>query len=253
MEAARKLNFFPAAGGISKFYSPREMLHQQKLDYNKQCLIPMFSYVLADHEEDPSNTLKSRKLESIYLRPVDNIQGGHEFMNLKTGARITRHAMPQVLPMPEAVIKAVESLATKQEQPMGLKVTTKRGTVLYDSALTAGVEYTHQHQQQNYGTDDDQQDLNEFNEDYANASESLDEQHDKDEVDPNQLEEIVHGPVQPEPSLVPLPHQLPQPGQGYYDVQMQLPDVHKANLPQQPELLQCRPNLVRVFLTRKGQ
>ena len=53
MDSARKLNFFPANGGISKYYSPREILHQRKLDYQKHCDIPIFAYVQAHDEPNP--------------------------------------------------------------------------------------------------------------------------------------------------------------------------------------------------------
>jgi hypothetical protein len=56
MERAKKLNFFPPKGGISPFYSPRMILHQQALDYAKHCSIPFGSYVQAHTEPDPLNT-----------------------------------------------------------------------------------------------------------------------------------------------------------------------------------------------------
>jgi hypothetical protein len=31
------LNFFPAKNGFSQYYSPRMILHQQNLDYDKHC------------------------------------------------------------------------------------------------------------------------------------------------------------------------------------------------------------------------
>ncbi|KAI2510062.1 Reverse transcriptase (RNA-dependent DNA polymerase) [Fragilaria crotonensis] len=36
-ESAKKLNFFPSKNGVSKFYSPRMMLHQRNLDYSRHC------------------------------------------------------------------------------------------------------------------------------------------------------------------------------------------------------------------------
>jgi hypothetical protein len=39
MECTKKLEYFPPNGGVSKYCSPREILHQQKLDYNKHCTI----------------------------------------------------------------------------------------------------------------------------------------------------------------------------------------------------------------------
>ena len=59
MEATRKLNFFPPKHGISKYYSPREILHRQKLEYHKHCLIPTLSYVQA-HDDD---TLKKIRIK----------------------------------------------------------------------------------------------------------------------------------------------------------------------------------------------
>jgi hypothetical protein len=35
MECAKKLNFFPPTGGISPYYSPRMIMHQKSLDYEK--------------------------------------------------------------------------------------------------------------------------------------------------------------------------------------------------------------------------
>jgi hypothetical protein len=53
MEAMMKLNFFPPKGGVSKYYSPQEILHHEKLDYMKQCSIPQFAYIQADDEPNP--------------------------------------------------------------------------------------------------------------------------------------------------------------------------------------------------------
>jgi hypothetical protein len=36
-DSAKKLNFFPAKNGISQYYSPRMILHQRNLDYDKHC------------------------------------------------------------------------------------------------------------------------------------------------------------------------------------------------------------------------
>ena len=44
-EAAKKLNFFPAKYGVSKYYSPRMILHQQNLDYEKHCKFSFGTYV----------------------------------------------------------------------------------------------------------------------------------------------------------------------------------------------------------------
>eukprot|EP00977_Amphora_coffeiformis_P023448 scaffold13397_cov183-Amphora_coffeaeformis.AAC.7 len=65
LEVRRKLNFFPAKGGISTYYSPRAILHHRAVDYSSQCTIPPLAYVLAHKENNPANT-----------------QGGHEVYSL---------------------------------------------------------------------------------------------------------------------------------------------------------------------------
>ena len=46
-ESTKKLNFFLAKHGISKYYSPRMILHHQNLDYNKHCKSSIGQYVIA--------------------------------------------------------------------------------------------------------------------------------------------------------------------------------------------------------------
>jgi hypothetical protein len=88
MEYAKKLNFFPPSGGISPYYSPRMTMHQQSLDYEKHCSIPFGTYVQAHTEPDPKNTQHPRTLDCIYLRYVDDNQGGHHLLDLRTGHTI---------------------------------------------------------------------------------------------------------------------------------------------------------------------
>ena len=52
MEATKKLNFFPPKGGVSQYYSPRMILHQTQLDYNKHFQYEFGSFVQA-HNDDP--------------------------------------------------------------------------------------------------------------------------------------------------------------------------------------------------------
>ena len=91
--ATMYLNFFPAKGGVSPYYSPYVIMTQQDLDYQKHCKIAFGAYVQAFQENKPSNTLEARAIDGIYLRPVMNKQGGHEVMNLATGLVITLIAL----------------------------------------------------------------------------------------------------------------------------------------------------------------
>ena len=56
METAAKLNYFPAKGGCSIYFSLRQILHHIKLDYKRHCSMPLLSYVLAHDEPTLTNT-----------------------------------------------------------------------------------------------------------------------------------------------------------------------------------------------------
>ena len=113
METARRLNIFPAEGGISSYYSPNILLRGQALDCTKCCVIPFGAYVQANHETLQTNSNAPRTLDGIYLRPVLSIQGGHEIMDLNSGETITR-ARATEIPVTPVVIKAVEDMAYRQ-------------------------------------------------------------------------------------------------------------------------------------------
>jgi hypothetical protein len=66
-DSTKKLNFFHAKNGISQYYSPRMILHQQNLDYDKHCQYALGNYVQARNEPDPSNTNAPCTLNCIYL------------------------------------------------------------------------------------------------------------------------------------------------------------------------------------------
>ena len=157
-ESARKLNFFPNKNGLSKYFSPRQILHRVVLDY-KDCQYLFGSYVQAHDEPDPTNTQAPRSIDAIYMRPVGN---SHEVYDLSTQRIIERRRMT-VLPITPTIIKAVEDIATQQNQK-GLRIKTKRGLTIYDSTWTAGVDYE---------SDEDEDDS-----DYEYASE--DEEDDED-------------------------------------------------------------------------
>ena len=186
MECAKKLNFFPPKGGISPFYSPRMILHQANLDFSKHCSIPFGTYVQAHQEPNPTNAQHPRTLDCIYLRYVDNLQGGHELLNLHTGHTIKRRSVTPV-PITQNVIDLVHALATQQGMPDGIKITSKTGVILYDSSHLAGVDYD-QDDPEDDPDDEDYQD----SEDYSVTSEENAELYDP--MDANELAEILSSP-----------------------------------------------------------
>ena len=76
------------------------------------CQVPCGAYVQACHETNPTNTNAPRTIDAIYLRPLRNIQGGHEIMDLNSGCIVTRQKVTEV-PITQAVINAIEQMAYK--------------------------------------------------------------------------------------------------------------------------------------------
>ena len=84
-----QLNYFPAKGGISDTLSPRIILGKGNLNYNKHCKYSVGAYIQAHDETYEKNTQHARTLDTIYLQPLGNRQGGHMVMDLATGQLIT--------------------------------------------------------------------------------------------------------------------------------------------------------------------
>ena len=105
------LNAVPSSTGVSPTMSPRTIITGQLLDYHKHCRYEFGEYVQTHEEHD--NSLLSRTVGAIALRPTGNQQGGYFFMSLHTRRIINRlHATK--LPMPSEVIVRVEQLAKAQ-------------------------------------------------------------------------------------------------------------------------------------------
>ena len=139
MDLAKKLNFFPTKNGISKYYSPRMILHQKNLDYTKHCKFAFGTYVQAHDKPSPKNNLSACTLDCIYLRYRDTHQGGHELLHLPTNKIIVRR---NITPMPitKAIVDTVEAIANKEGMTSGLKIVSKTDNILYDSDWIAGVD-----------------------------------------------------------------------------------------------------------------
>ena len=160
------LNYFPVKGGISEYYSPKTILGGTPLDYDKHCVVPLGTYVQANHESQATNDNTARTINCIYLRPCNNIQGGHELMDLNSGRVITRGGKITEIPITSVVIKAVEAIA-EREGFKSLKFKNRHGVIFYDTNWTAGVEYEeevddegiiNQEQDEDYEQDEENED-----------------------------------------------------------------------------------------------
>ena len=86
-----RLNWFPAKNGISNNYSPMTIITGKTIDYKKDCVHEFGTYVQAHMENTPQSSMTERSIDGIYLRPNENIQGGHLIMNLSTRKKISRN------------------------------------------------------------------------------------------------------------------------------------------------------------------
>jgi hypothetical protein len=133
MESTKKLNFFPNKYGVSKVFSPRMIMHHENLDYERHCKYQIGEFVQAHEEPTHSNTDASRSLDCIYLRPLDNAQGGHELLRLQTNKVVKRRNLTKV-PITPSIIKQVHALTEMDEMPRGLKITNRANQVIFNSA-----------------------------------------------------------------------------------------------------------------------
>jgi hypothetical protein len=116
------------------------ILQQENIDYDRHCAYRFGEYVLAHDEPKRTNTTAPRALDCIYLRAVNNIQGGHELLHLQTNAVITRRQLTKMVLTP-SIIRVVHQLAKLDKMPIGLKIANRADLILFDSAWIAGVDY----------------------------------------------------------------------------------------------------------------
>eukprot|EP00980_Cylindrotheca_fusiformis_P014978 scaffold4100_cov63-Cylindrotheca_fusiformis.AAC.1 len=185
MVSTRNINMFPAKGGISSHYSPHMILSHRNIDFKKHCQIEFGSYVQASQENDPTNTNRARTIDGIYLCPVNNIQGGHEIMDLSTGRVIVRPKVievPVTLPVTQTVINRVEKMAEDQGyKSLKFSDRNKRTTmeIFPDADQIAGV----------YGDENDEDD-DYFDEENDENSDEEDEP-ELEEIDREELDELI--------------------------------------------------------------
>mmetsp|Transcript_11190 Transcript_11190/g.23599 ORF Transcript_11190/g.23599 Transcript_11190/m.23599 type:complete len:168 (+) Transcript_11190:1091-1594(+) len=110
------LNGFPARNGVSAKFSPREIVTQVRLDYNKHCRVPFGTYCEVHEHPNPLNTMTARTKPTIALGPTGNAQGTHKFFCLTNGTLLKRNDWTEY-PMPDSVIRKVNNWGKKSMQP----------------------------------------------------------------------------------------------------------------------------------------
>ena len=64
-QVAKQANYFPVKGGVSSVLSPRQLIEQRNLDFNKDLGIPFGSYVEA--AQKTTNTVIACTTSAIYI------------------------------------------------------------------------------------------------------------------------------------------------------------------------------------------
>ena len=114
------LNAFPNKLGVSQTLSPKTIVTGLVIDYDKHCRIEYGQYVQTHEKHD--NTMATRTIGALALRPTGNLQGGHYFFSLMTGKRLHRTHWTE-LPMPAEVKDRVHALARRANAYRGLAFT----------------------------------------------------------------------------------------------------------------------------------
>ena len=118
------LNSIPANDGVSDRLSPRSIMVGSVLDYHRHCRLEFGSYVQVHEEHD--NTMATRTVGAIALRPTGNAQGGFYFMSLESGRKLNRNHWTE-LPMPKEVIDRVQVIARQTGSDRGLAFGNRNG------------------------------------------------------------------------------------------------------------------------------
>ena len=112
------LNAFPPADGISKTLSPRTIVTGRVLNHDRHCQYEFGEYVQTHEEHD--NSMTTRTIGALAMRPTGNNQGSYYFLSLDSG-RIINRIRATKMPMPNEVIDRVHRMARQQKANPGLE------------------------------------------------------------------------------------------------------------------------------------
>ena len=175
------------------YYSPRILLNQRTLDYKKECQVPFGAYVQAHNQPTYTNSNAPHTLDAICLRPAQNMQGGHELMDLTSGLVIT-HANVTEIPATDLVIKAVEKMGCDQGFPTtGMKFTNTQGQIYLDNDWIAGVDYDEYEDEENPKDPEDEENPEDEHDDNNEETDCEEQQ--------QELAEILHEPPENNPTI----------------------------------------------------
>jgi hypothetical protein len=95
------LNLFPVKSGISKKWSPWELVSQHKLDAKLHCRAPFRSYCEVHVDPEIMNRLEPRTKWVICMGPTGNLHKSYKFLSLTTGKKVVQRKFTE-MPVTEA-------------------------------------------------------------------------------------------------------------------------------------------------------
>ena len=101
---------FPQKDCVSHRLSPRTIVTGLEVYFKTYCRVPFGAYCEVHDKPKLSNIETSRTTPAIALIPTRNVQGGYFFMSLRTGKRLRRRKLTELLTT-EEVIKQVHAFA----------------------------------------------------------------------------------------------------------------------------------------------
>ena len=113
----KMLNFFLLKGGISDMLGPKTIVLGEMLCCKKHLHLQIGQCYQVHEEEQPRNSQAAQTHGAIGLGSSGNLQGGHKFVALDTGKKITWHSW-DIIPMPDTVIERVNVLGSDQPKDL---------------------------------------------------------------------------------------------------------------------------------------
>ena len=84
----RTANMFPATEDISHYFGPSTIVSEKQIDFLKELVFSFGDYGQGYQDFNPKNNNIPRTKDVIYLQSAQQLQRGHEVMDLATGELI---------------------------------------------------------------------------------------------------------------------------------------------------------------------
>ena len=178
-----------------------------ELSFKLHARIEFGAYVKT-HEEH-TNDMSQRTLGAICLGLTCNRQGGHWFMSLTTGGRITRHQWTP-LPLPQDAVRRVVAIGHQQGMPSVITYANQHGHEICDGLDEIYDDESHMSEYSYHSNDEVTEDYDDHlsYDTSVGSSEHGPDYHPDANGIPLQVEALNHPHIGSAPMLVPMPDHI---------------------------------------------